>query len=116
MLSGSVDLTVKLSVPDTLETIKSFVVEAIPRSVDLGRFLLVGLRNGSIFEYDINNNAKECIMHSHSDGEAWGLTVIEGESKYITSGDDNKLLMYDLLTRKVIQKGTVVVAQEDDEE
>jgi WD40 repeat protein len=102
LISGGADLTVKFLKPDTLEQLKSFVVDAIPRSVDYSRFLLVGLRNGSIFEYDITNNAKECIMQSHHDGESWGLVVIEGENKYITSGDDNKILMYDLIQKKVI--------------
>ena len=88
----------------------------MPRSVDYSKFLLVGLRNGQILEFDITNNAKECIMHSHHDGESWGLVVIEGDNKYITSGDDNKLLMYDALTHKVIQRGEVVPEEDLDEE
>ncbi len=35
-------------------------------------------------------------MHSHHDGEVWGLESSEIDGKFITSGDDNKLLMYDI--------------------
>lgn len=53
-------------------------VDAVPKSVDFYKYLLVGHKNGSIAEYDINRNEKEVIMHSHSDGESWGLTIIPG--------------------------------------
>lgn len=46
-------------------------------------------------------------MHSHHDGEVWGLTVLDEDNKYITSGDDNKIMMFDMLTRKCIQRGFV---------
>lgn len=46
-------------------------------------------------------------MHSHHDGEVWGLCVIT-DNIFVTSGDDNKLLMFDMATRKCIQKGQVV--------
>lgn len=92
---------------------KSFIVDAVPRSVDYSRFLLVGLRNGSILEFDITNNAKESVMGSHHDGEAWGLCILEGTGKFVTSGDDNKILMYDLRSKKVIQRGEVEVQEEE---
>jgi hypothetical protein len=60
------------------------------------------MRNGSIIEYDLQNNAREVVMHSHSDGETWGLCVIEGEKKFFTSGDDNKIFMFDMDTRRCI--------------
>lgn len=39
---------------------------------------------------------KDVIIHSHHDGEVWGLCTIEGQGKFITSGDDNKILMFDV--------------------
>jgi hypothetical protein len=46
--------------------------------VDFSKFLLVGLKNGSIAECDIEKAkpAKETIMHSHDDGEEWALVVL----------------------------------------
>lgn len=85
------------------------MVESIPKSVDFMRYLLVGLKNGNITEYDIRKNGKEVIMRSHCDGEVWGLCVIPNQNKFVTSGDDNKLLLYDVPTRKLIATGQVIV-------
>ena len=109
LLSGGTDLSVVLSNPDTMQQMALIVVESVPRSVDFSKFLLVGMRNGSIVEYDVQKNAKEVIMHSHSDGEAWGLCVMEDDSKFFTSGDDNKVFMFDMATRRCLQKGDVIV-------
>lgn len=76
--------------------------ESIPRSVDVNKYLLIGLKNGSIVEIDVTSSIKEIIMHSHHDGELWGLTTIEGDGKFFTSGDDNKIFMFDILTKKKI--------------
>jgi hypothetical protein len=37
----------------------------------------VGLKNGSIIEFDVKKNVKDVIMHSHDEGEVWGLTSIQ---------------------------------------
>ena len=51
-------------------------------------------------------------MHSHSDGEIWGLCPIDsGENDssmgqfYATCGDDNKILVFDILSRRCVFKG-----------
>ncbi len=77
MVSGGADLTVKLLDPSTFTVTKSFIVDSVPRSVDLQTYLLVGLRSGTILEFDVDKNAKETIMQAHHDGESWGLCVIE---------------------------------------
>lgn len=46
-------------------------------------------------------------MHSHHDGEVWGLALVGGTSRYVTSADDNKILMYDISTKRCVQKGLV---------
>ena len=49
------------------------------------------------------------LIEGHFDGEVWGCTMIldEGCEMYITSGDDNTLLLYDLRKRQVVGRGTV---------
>ena len=32
-------------------------------------------------------------MQSHHDGECWGMDLINGGEKLVTSGDDNKILV-----------------------
>ena len=51
-------------------------------------------------------------MHSHHDGEVWGLTTIEGDGKFFTSGDDNKIFMFDINLKKKIQQGEVLSTPE----
>jgi WD40 repeat protein len=53
-------------------------------------------------------------MHSHHDGEVWGLEVDEDDGKFITSGDDNKILMYDIKSKKCILKGAIVEESADE--
>ena len=78
-----------------MNKITELVVEGIPRSVDFSKFLLIGLRNGLILECDIDKVVKETVMHSHPMGEVWGLCVIEERNLFVTSCDDNKIIMYD---------------------
>jgi hypothetical protein len=70
--------------------------------------LLAGLKNGSIVEFDLQSGAREVIMHSHHDGEVWGLCLVGGTNRFITSADDNKILMFDIQSRRCVQKGLVV--------
>lgn len=49
-------------------------------------------------------------MTSHCDGETWGCEVCHlenGETRIITSGDDNRLLCYNPQTMQVLCEGTV---------
>lgn len=46
-------------------------------------------------------------MHSHHDGEVWGLTAVDGQGLFFTSGDDNKIFLFDVLKKKRIQQGEV---------
>jgi hypothetical protein len=95
--------------PQSMLPVTSILFEGVPKSVDYSKFLLVGLRNGHIVECDISKNAKETIMHSHHDGEVWGLAVLEEQGMFVTSCDDNKLLMYEVAKRKCVQRGQVTV-------
>lgn len=48
-----------------MQEIQKIETEDIPRSLDYGKYLLAGLKNGNIVEYDVASKAKEVIMHSH---------------------------------------------------
>ena len=81
----------------------------VPKSIDFYKNnLLLGLRNGSIMEIknvmDEKSDTK-IHMHSHFEGETWGLAVLE--NKFITSGGDNQILMYDADTHEVIRSGKI---------
>ena len=90
-------------------------VDAAPRSVDyLLDQLLVGTSTGTILELKgvvSNPTAPEEVVQirSHGDGETWGLTMIreDGIWMYLTSGDDNKLLLHDIKLRKVVGDGVI---------
>jgi hypothetical protein len=50
----------------------------------------------------------EDIMYSHCEGEAWALDVIDfedGRMRLVTSADDNRILAYDPIERKVLCEG-----------
>lgn len=94
----------------------AYTVLATPRSVDfMGDQILAGLSNGTVLELKnvlADPTKIECEIHirSHSDGEAWGLAVVEsGEDKclYFTSGDDNTILLYSRAAKKCIGEGRI---------
>lgn len=53
LITGGADLLVNIVNPDDMSIMTSVTVESVPRSVDYSRYLLVGMRNGSILEYDV---------------------------------------------------------------
>lgn len=81
---------------------------SFPRAIDyFNGKILVGLRNGSIFEINEATEDKKLIMASHHEGEAWGLEVVPDENLILTVGDDNKVMVYDYEQKKFIRKGTI---------
>ena len=75
----------------------------------MGNKVLIGLNNGTIREQQIVGATGQNLIQSHNDGEVWGLSMIDeaGTYRYITSGDDDQLLLYDIQLKKVIGLGTV---------
>lgn len=74
----------------------------------------MGLKNGSIveMEYKADGSGKpNVIMTSHCDGEVWGLDVADidgkGNLRMITSGDDNRVLAYNVKEHKALAEGIV---------
>jgi WD40 repeat protein len=96
----------------------SIMVDAPALSVDLfNGQLLLGLKNGSIVEmpYTANGSGKpNIVMTSHSDGEVWGLDVVDidgkGDLRIITSGDDNRILAYKPREHLALVEGKVAEA------
>jgi WD40 repeat protein len=68
--------------------------------------MLVGVRNGFIYEVDLATQSKTTIMESHSDGEVWGLSVVNND-QVITSGDDNKIKLWSVSKRKCEATGRI---------
>ena len=112
LLTGSSDCTVKLfQIAGTkLTALHTLEVDGSPRSLDmyLGK-VLVGTAFGTIQEIVLSTKASEDLILSHYDGEVWGLAIIDEENTfhYLTSGDDNSLLLYDIQTRRVEGRGYV---------
>lgn len=50
--------------------------------------MLVGVRNGTIYHVECETDSRKEIMHSHNDGEVWGLDKVD-DNCVVTSGDDN---------------------------
>jgi WD40 repeat protein len=75
----------------TIEFDKSY-----PKAFDYfnGR-ILVGLRNGSIYEVNEATEEKKHLLASHHEGEAWGLEVVPEDNLILTIGDDNKVMVFD---------------------
>ncbi len=69
--------------------------------------ILVGLRNGSIYEYVESTEEKKHILAAHHEGEAWGLDLIPEENLLMSIGDDNKVLVFDYEKKKYVRKGTI---------
>ena len=78
--------------------------ENIPRAVDVkGNMLVVGDGADGITLYD--GSTKVDTWKGHHEGEVWGLDVTD---KYIiTTGDDNKIIIWDYKARKAISVGSV---------
>lgn len=87
----------------TLE--KSISLEAsFPRALDyLNGNILVGLRNGSIYEINEETEEQNLLMIGHHEGETWGLDVAETfeGSSIFTIGDDNKIMEFNIETKKL---------------
>lgn len=78
--------------------------------------LLIGLKSGTLRQYsDVltsDEPAAKDLNVGHTDGETWGLEIIEGGKKFITCGDDNKIHVYDPTTKTLADRYTVSDSKE----
>lgn len=88
------------------KTIENF--ESYPKGLDyLNGKVLVGLRNGSIFEVNEATEERRRLMASHHEGEAWGLEIVPENSSLFTIGDDNKILEFDYEAKRFVREGII---------
>jgi hypothetical protein len=121
LFTGSSDGEVKmarLNLSGGIDHMLTLDIGVTPRSVDfMQNTLLVGFSDGSIKEFQVNGTKDHPkmsnLIESHFDGETWGLCMINEKvtQRYVTSGDDNILHLYDIKLKKVIGRGYVDVTQ-----
>lgn len=101
LFSGGKDGKVCMIDTASLTVEKTFDFGNPVRAVDcFNEKLVVGLRNGTIYHCDLGDfDNKQAIMHSHCEGEVWGLDVKYPET-VITSGDDNQIISWSVTKRK----------------
>jgi len=99
IVSGGSEGTICISNIDE-ETQKRIDIEFIPRSIDkLDEYILIGLKDGTICIINESTNNKTIVVKSHSEGEVWGLEVLES-GNVLTTGDDNKLMLWSIKERR----------------
>jgi len=110
LYSGGRDGRVVITDSATLSQEKAFDFGVLPRAIDSfnNEKFVVGLRNGSIVECNVESSEQTTLMQSHNDGEVWGLDM---DTAYIyTSGDDNQVKKWCPNERKCL--GTAMVNEE----
>lgn len=106
LYSGGKDGRVCITDTSTMECIKAIDFGMLPRAIDVHNGnLVVGLRNGSIVECNLESQEMVTYMQSHNDGEVWGLAL--DDSSVYTSGDDNQVKKWDPFTRKCVDTAIV---------
>jgi WD40 repeat protein len=113
VLVGGADMTLHVFKFDgSCSPLWNVKCDSKPLSLDLfNGNLLIAQKNGSISEMAFDKTAKpNVVMTSHCDGEVWGCDLIElenGEMRLLTSCDDNRILAYDVKSRKALAEGSV---------
>ncbi|MDR3736608.1 MAG: hypothetical protein P4L10_13875 [Acidobacteriaceae bacterium] len=98
LLTGGADRV--LCVWEDLKKVDAIKMDDIPRALDKrGDSILAGLRNGTVAIVSGGKVASE-VMHSHHEGEIWGLDVIEEKGEILTTCDDNKIMRWNVKDRK----------------
>jgi microtubule-associated protein-like 6 len=69
--------------------------------------ILIGLRNGFIFEANEQNDDRRMLMGSHHEGEAWGLEVVPDAGSIFTVGDDNKIMEFNYHDKRFVRQGII---------
>lgn len=67
--------------------------------------ILVGDFDGRIIEVSPNDEIRT-LMNSHSEGETWGLDLLD-DGRIITSGDDNKVMVWSIDERRLVSQAIV---------
>lgn len=63
---------------------------------------------------DIDGNNRKSLMHSHADGEVWGLAIIPESDIFITCGDDNRIYEFSISQKRCIRQGKIFTSEMND--
>jgi WD40 repeat protein len=96
---------------DTLFTQKeSFTLKSVVKSIDVNNDfqMILGLKNGDIILKHMEDPTKyeEVYLKSHNEGSICGMAFVP-EYKLLTSGEDNKILLWNLRSKKCESWGTI---------
>jgi hypothetical protein len=106
LYSGGRDGRVCIIDPAAGECLEAIDFGMLPRALDVyNGNLIVGLRNGSIVECNLETKEQTTYMQSHNDGEVWGLAL--DDAFVYTSGDDNQVKKWDPFSRKCVDTAIV---------
>jgi WD40 repeat protein len=101
LFSGAKDGKVNMIDCTSGQVLKTSEFPSLIRAIDcMNGKLIVGQRDGTI---TCKTESEQMdIMSSHSDGEVWGLAQ-QADGTVVTSGDDNKVMMWNPDTRKHVK-------------
>ncbi len=92
------------------DLIEKFQMNSIIKSLDVNEDedLVMGLKNGDIIIKHLKDYIKreEIFLQSHSEGQIGGLAFVP-DSRVLTSGLDNKILLYNLRSKKCESMGKI---------
>ena len=96
--------------PKTFDVLDYFVMNSVVKSLDvnMNNNIIMGLKNGEIIMkyYGTSTKHNQSIIKSHSTGEINDIAYIP-EKKIISVGDDGKILLFNLLSKKCQSSGNV---------
>ena len=98
-------------IEDTLFTLRdSFALKSVVKSIDVNDDfqMILGLKNGDIIlkHWEDKTKYEEVYLKSHSEGSIGGLAFVP-EYKILTSGEDNKILLWNLRSKKCESSGQI---------
>ena len=96
---------------DTLFTQSGyFTLKSVVKSIDVNEDfqMILGLKNGDIIlkHWEDKTEYEEVYLKSHSEGSIGGLAFVP-EYKIVTSGEDNKILLWNLRSKKCESSGKI---------
>ena len=88
----------------------SFTLKSVVKSIDVNADfqMILGLKNGDIVlkHWEDKTKYEEVYLQSHSEGSIGGLAFVP-EYKLLTSGEDNKILLWNLRSKKCESSGRI---------
>ena len=89
--------------PNTYESITSYETNSVVKSLDVSQDnkIIMGMKNGEIKikYYGTKTKHEQVIIRAHSEGQINDIVYIP-EKKILSIGDDNKILLFNLLSKK----------------